>query len=126
MWGALERFQVFDRKLEEVGPKGVGGLERAMYLGVARKPENSGSKRRGGRGQWRRGNLAGDGGWGPGVERRFRLFALWGVQMRGCPQVPGGAPPHLLFRLRRLERVSFILNASCLTYTIRLIDAFTT
>ena len=47
--------------------KGVGGLERAMYLGVARKPENSGSKRGGGRGQRRRGNLAGDGGWGPGV-----------------------------------------------------------
>ena len=47
-----------------------------MYLGVARKPENSGSKRGGGRGQRRRGNLAGDGGWGPGVRGGFTIRSL--------------------------------------------------
>ena len=82
----------------------------------------------------REGEVGGNGGgetW-PGMgggaqeSEAVSLFALWGFQMRGCSQVPGGAPPHLLFRLRRLERVSFILNARRLTCTIRLIDAFTT
>lgn len=88
-----------------------------MHLGVARKPGNAGSKRLGevrGRGGGETRPGMGDGAQESGGG--FDCSISGGIRMRGCLQVPGGAPPHPLFGLRRLERVSFILNARRLTY----------